>query len=135
MSGEPAKRGPAVGRLLSVVAGGRSLLLGCRGPALAADATTPGAITSYTTIECAGFEWRIEGDDDHDCGVTVEYRKAGESVWRAGQPLFRVETGLWHHGEDPGNLLAGSIFFLEPLTTYEARLTLSDPDGGLRSSS
>ena len=103
---------------------------GAAGPALAADATTPGAITSYTTIECAGFEWRIEGDDDHDCGVTVEYRKAGESVWRAGQPLFRVETGLWHHGEDPGNLLAGSIFFLEPLTTYEVRVDAERPRRG-----
>jgi hypothetical protein len=103
---------------------------GAPGSAHAADTTVPGAITSYTTIECAGFEWRIEGDDDFDCGVTVEYRKAGETPWRAGQPLLRVETGLWHHGEDPGNLLAGSLFFLEPLTTYEVRLTLSDPDGG-----
>ena len=120
---------PWAGRGLSLLI----VVLCCGGaayPALAADATTPGAITSYTTIECAGFEWRIEGDDDRDCGVTVEYRKAGDSVWRAGQPLLRVETGLWHHGEDPGNLLAGSLFFLEPLTTYEVRLTLSDPDGG-----
>jgi hypothetical protein len=103
---------------------------GAAEPARAADTTVPGAITSYTTIECAGFEWRIEGDDDFDCGVTVEYRQAGETAWRAGQPLLRVETGLWQHGEDPGNLLAGSLFFLEPLTTYEVRLTLSDPDGG-----
>ncbi len=106
------------------------LVAGWTGTAAAANSTVPGAITSYTTIECAGFEWRITGDDDLDCAVGVEYRKSGESVWRSAQPLWRVETGLWHHGEDPGNLLAGSIFFLEPATAYDVRLTLSDPDGG-----
>ena len=98
--------------------------------ALAANSTLPGGITTYATIECAGVEWRITGDDNANCTVAVEYRKQGTTAWKAAQPLWRVETGLWHHGEDPGNLLAGSIFFLEPGTAYDVRLTLSDPDGG-----
>ncbi|MFN8588541.1 MAG: PKD domain-containing protein [Candidatus Eisenbacteria bacterium] len=78
----------------------------------------------------ASFEWPITGDDNNNCTVTVEYRRAGTVEWRPAQPLLRVEHGLWTHGEDPGNLLAGSLFFLQPGTSYEARLTLSDPDGG-----
>lgn len=98
--------------------------------AAASDATVPGALTVATTTVSASFEWRIEGDADGDCAVTLEYRRAGESAWRAARPLLRVETGLWTHGEDPGNLLAGSLFFLQPATAWEARLTLADPDGG-----
>jgi hypothetical protein len=94
-----------------------------------ANPTVPGALTAYATLHCAGFEWRITGDDDGDCTVAVEYRRPG-GPWQPAQPLMRVEHGLWTHGEDPGNLLAGSLFFLQPGTPYEARLTLSDPDGG-----
>jgi len=95
-----------------------------------ANSTIPGVIAAYTTLISAGFEWRIDGDDNGNCTVALEYRRAGETGWRAAQPLLRVEHGIWTHGEDPGNLLAGSLFFLDPGTSYEARLTLSDPDGG-----
>jgi hypothetical protein len=94
------------------------------------NSTTPGALTIYATLLSAGFEWRITGDDNGNCTVTVQYRKAGEAAWRPAQSLLRVEHGLWTHGEDPGNLLAGSLFFLQPGTYYEAVLTLNDPDGG-----
>ena len=96
----------------------------------AGNATVPGAITCYSTIVSAGIEWRIAGDDNANCAVAVAYRRAGTSAWLPAQPLLRVETGLWHHGEDPGNLLAGSLFSLAPATTYDVRLTLADPDGG-----
>lgn len=95
-----------------------------------ANSTSPGELIVYTTLISAGFEWRIAGDDDGDCTVALDYRKIGDVAWRPAQPLMRVEHGLWTHGEDPGNLLAGSLFFLQPATAYEARLTLSDPDGG-----
>jgi hypothetical protein len=92
--------------------------------------TTPGVVTSYATLVSAGFEWRIDGDDNGNCAVTLEYRKLGDTAWKPAQPMLRVEHGVWTHGEDPGNLLAGSLFFLQPGTSYEARLTLADPDGG-----
>jgi hypothetical protein len=114
---------PAAGRagaLPATLAGARAALV---------NPTTPGALTAYTTLVSAGFEWRIDGDDNANCAVAVEYRRLG-GAWKPAQPLLRVEHGIWTHGEDPGNLLAGSIFFLQPGTRYEARLTLSDPDGG-----
>ncbi len=109
-------------------------LLACLGAAARTDAqvnaTTPGALTAYSTLVAAGFEWRISGDDNFNCAVSLEYRTAGESAWRPAQPLMRVARDLWTHGESPGNLLAGSLFHLEPETDYEARLTLADPNGG-----
>jgi len=115
-------------RALTLVA--LALGVGPAGSALAANSTMAGPITAYATIECAGIEWRITGDDNANCAVAVEYRKQPGLLWKSAQPLLRVETGLWHHGEDPGNLLAGSLFSLEPASTYDVRLTLSDPDGG-----
>ena len=98
--------------------------------ATTANTTTPGVLSVGTTFLCAGFEWAITGDDNDNCAVTLQYRRAGTTDWLSAQPLLRVEHGLWTHGEDSSNLLAGSLFFLEPGTAYEARLTLADPDGG-----
>jgi len=97
-------------------------------------ATVPGELVAEEpTLFCAGFQWRIEGDSNHNCGVQIEYRKAGEAAWTKGFPLLRCES--WKSTDpkypfDVGNLLAGSIFGLEPSTAYEVRLSLKDPDGG-----
>jgi hypothetical protein len=100
----------------------------------AAFATVPGeVVVEEPTLFCAGFQWRIEGDSNHNCAAQVEYRKAADAMWRRGFPLLRCES--WQSADpkypfDVGNLLAGSIFDLEPGTAYEVRLTLKDPDGG-----
>ncbi|HUW57881.1 MAG TPA: right-handed parallel beta-helix repeat-containing protein [Planctomycetota bacterium] len=94
-------------------------------------ATVPLDVVSYATFVSAGFEWRIRGDTNRNCRVDLAWRKQGEAVWRPAQPLMRVESGVFNqYKQDAGNLLAGSLFFLEPGTTYEVKLTLSDPDGG-----
>lgn len=127
--GAPARSTAGVFLLAGVLAS--AALAAMPGAAAAqVNGTTPGTLTAYTTVLSAGFEWFITGDDNGNCSVTLEYRKLGDVTWKPAQPLLRVEHGLWTHGEDPGNLLAGSLFFLQPGTSYEARLTLSDPDGG-----
>lgn len=94
------------------------------------------------TLKSIGVEWRIKGDDNRNAVVTVNYREAGSGVWRQALPLVRSQ------GEKVGNLVppradfhpdpnnyvnpnmfAGSVFDLRPGTTYEVRLSLSDPDG------
>ena len=85
--------------------------------------TTPGALRSYSTITSIGVEWDLAGDADHDSMAAVEYRAAGSPAWRAAMPLVRVDD----NGYD---MLAGSVLFLSPNTSYEVRLTLADPDGG-----
>src|SRR6185503_2445614 len=57
------------------------------------------------------------------------YRKQGDADFRNALPLLRVPSGM-NEGFTWSSKLSGSIFGLEPGTTYELELTLSDPDGG-----
>lgn len=88
----------------------------------AADNTAPGVLNSQATLHSIGLEWMITGDDNHDAQCQVQYRKQSSSTWKDFLPLYRVD----YNGV---NTLAGSLLFLSPSTTYEVKLTLSDPDG------
>ncbi len=97
-----------------------------------ANVTIPGTITApYPTLNNISIEWFIEGDANLDGVVSMRFRKAGESEWREGMSLRRVPA---RSNEDAGfswhNKHSGSVFDLDPDTTYEIELTLSDPDGG-----
>ena len=122
------------------------------GHALAANGVKPGTLTvERPTLISEGFDWRIDGDDNRNATVTVKYRKIGEAAWQTGLPFLRTGGGgetvgiaaPGGGGEGGGagpryaaflyvvpNMLAGSIFQLQPDTNYEAQLALSDPDGG-----
>lgn len=104
------------------------------------DDTVPGAVTTpYPTLEHLAVEWEIEGDDNLNGTVALQFRAVGQDVWRMGMPLRRVPKQTWYD-EQPGqnaipdftwaNKHSGTIFGLEPGTAYEIELTLSDPDGG-----
>src|SRR5579871_1652736 len=86
------------------------------------------------TLINLGFEWLIQGDDNHNAQVEVSYRKQGENQWKRGLPLLRLNGERIY--QDQGvfdvvspNMFAGSILDLEPDTVYEARFVMSDPDG------
>src|SRR5512140_224355 len=97
----------------------------------AANGTIPGAVYVESTFECIGARWYIQGDDNLNCSVSVQFRRLAASTWSDAQPLLRVEPGSYNsYGIDPGNLLAGSVFDLLPDTGYQVRLSLHDPDGG-----
>ena len=84
------------------------------------------------TLISLGLEWPISGDDDRDAAVNLEYRKLGDQVWQQGPPMLRIggerinENALQYVTPD---LFAGSLFDLEPGTTYVIRLHMEDPDG------
>ncbi|MFH1737949.1 MAG: hypothetical protein ABIH23_02990 [bacterium] len=91
-------------------------------------------IVEPPTLICAGFEWTIQGDDNHNAAVTVDYRRKGEDTWRDALPLLRIhneKTVYPNLGLDytAPNMFAGSIFDLEPGTVYECKFEMSDPDG------
>ena len=94
----------------------------------------PGAvIVEPPTIGALGVEWRIQGDDNRNATVALAWRRTGEPTWRDGLPLLRlngeaVQQGASFHYVAP-NMFAGSVFGLEPGTSYDLRLRLSDPDG------
>jgi hypothetical protein len=85
------------------------------------------------TLINLGFEWFIDGDQNRNAAVAVSYRKAGESAWKEGLPLLRLngERVYSQYRIDvvSPNMFAGSVLDLVPDTAYEIRLTLTDPDG------
>lgn len=96
------------------------------------NATTPGRIIAEPpTFYCIGLEWHIEGDENGNCAAELLYGKKGEREWKPALPMLRVENCIHPaYGVNYGNLLAGSVFNLEPGTEYEVRLRLEDADGG-----
>ena len=106
-------------------------------PAYAQDGTTAGElIVEPATLNALGFEWTIDGDDNRNAAVAVAYRAEGTSDWQAGLPLLRIQNEEMRNVYNAfdytaPNMFAGSIFDLAPDTTYQVRLTLTDPDNGL----
>ena len=89
-------------------------------------------IEERPTFTCLGVRWTIKGDANGNAVVEVRYRRAGAKDWRRGMDLFRTLSD-WRPDKRPAageSLLAGSVFDLEPGTTYEVSLKLVDPDGG-----
>jgi len=101
---------------------------------MALNATQPGQlVVDPPTLENIGVRWYIEGDENRNAQVAVEYRARGESRWRPAQPLLRVSREAVNRDFQPyttGNLFAGSVLFVRPDTEYQVRLRLRDPDGG-----
>jgi hypothetical protein len=101
-------------------------------------------VIEHPTLICLGFEWYIEGDDNHDATVQVWYREKGHKkghqkghdVWKEALPLLRIQNEEeiqlgsfnWVDYVTP-NMFAGSIMDLEPDTEYECKFLMSDPDG------
>lgn len=95
----------------------------------ASDASVPGALSLPNPTTCGiSIEWPFSGDDDGDARVAMRYRPAG-GAWKTGMPLFRVPAGSTQ-GVSWGSRHVGSVFDLQPGTTYEIEVTLADPDGG-----
>jgi hypothetical protein len=91
-------------------------------------------IVEPPTLINLGFEWKIQGDDNHNATVAVQYRKKGQTEWQEALPLLRIgDEKVWRAREFleywTPRLFAGSILDLEEGTTYDCRFTMSDPDG------
>ncbi|MEQ8556568.1 MAG: hypothetical protein RIC06_26270 [Cyclobacteriaceae bacterium] len=90
-------------------------------------------IVEPPTLQNLGFEWYIDGDNNRNATVKVEYRRFGSgNEWKTGMNLLRIGG---EHIERAGidyttpHMFAGSILDLQEGTEYEARFTLEDPDG------
>jgi len=108
--------------------------------------TTAGAFSvEPPTLVSLGFDWKITGDDNRNASVEVSYRKKGETAWKKGLPLLRLQRE-WVNGGPPQpndnpllprfpfdyvvpNMFSGSVLNLEPGTEYECRFVMTDPDG------
>jgi hypothetical protein len=91
-------------------------------------------IVEPPTLLNLGFEWKIQGDDNRNATVAVQYRKKGQSEWKEALPMLRIgDEKVWRAREHleywTPRMFAGSILDLEEETAYECRFTMSDPDG------
>jgi hypothetical protein len=124
---------PRLSRFVAPMALLLSVTLGTQA-AQAADRTmVSDVIVEPPTLMALGFEWPIEGDDNRNAKVTVEYRRSGAADWSRGLDLARLqrEEVFLRAALDyvSPNMFAGSIFDLREDTEYEVRLRLNDPDG------
>ena len=105
-----------------------------RAPARPANATVAGElVVEPPTLINLGFEWLIQGDANRNATVRVTFTRRGEATSREALPLLRLQ-GERIYSESrvdvvAPNMFAGSILDLEPGTTYDVQLVLSDPDG------
>lgn len=126
--------------IASLVAIALCLLLLPASPAEAQNAIQTGAVVvDPPTICCLGFVVPIlSGDRNYNAQAQIAYRQQGTTAWQAGLPLMRVRPEMTSTEDPPSGYglpfpmegFAGSIFRLAPDTTYEVRITITDPDGG-----
>jgi hypothetical protein len=95
--------------------------------------TTGDVIIEPPTLIALGVEWDIQGDDNRNAQVRIDYRKKGDTKWsRALDPLRLQNEEVYARGAldyTAPNMFAGSVFDLNEDTEYELKLTLTDPDG------
>jgi hypothetical protein len=84
--------------------------------------TVPGELALRANFETAAVQLAYTGDDGRNNSATLWYRPSGTSEWIEAHPLARIE-------HEPGRSLAGVIMGLDPDTTYDVRVLVSDPDG------
>ena len=74
----------------------------------------------YGTFNSMGVIVSLDASDDPDQDAisNLEYRLSGEAIYRQGFPLTRVADTRF----------VGSLFWLEPGSIYDVKVSFSDPD-------
>jgi len=90
------------------------------------NATTPGAVGLSSTFQCISVKANFSGDGNANNSCSVQYRVTGSSTFLdAYTPLIDRRSG-----SDPFvNQARVSIVGLTPNTSYDVKVTWSDPDG------
>ena len=86
---------------------------------LSANSVSLNSVETYGTFHAGGIVATITGDDNRGASAELRWREAGETSFRIGHPLSRIDATHF----------VGSLFWLEPDTSYEVQVIVSDPDG------
>ncbi|MBK7117478.1 MAG: hypothetical protein IPH71_15970 [Proteobacteria bacterium] len=108
----------------NILAGAAFLVAALPASSWAANATVPGRlIVDPPTLISLGFAWPIEGDDNRNASVKIEYRASGEEPWRNGLDLLRTQREemflRFAYNVTLPNQFAGSLFDLSEDTEHE----------------
>jgi hypothetical protein len=100
-------------------AGGLALpLVALARMALPADNVSVVSVTASGNFHAGGVVLTVSGDDNRNATATLEWKPAAQATFRAAHPLVRVDA----------TRLVGSLFSLAPGQSYDARVTLADPE-------
>src|SRR5262249_13412015 len=80
------------------------------------------ALRLTATMNSVGVEVPFTGDANRSATASIEFRRVGDSTWRAGLPL-------WPTYDPTGAAFYGSALLLSPGSQYEVRVTIADADG------
>jgi hypothetical protein len=98
-----------------------ALALCCAVSSRAANGLASASVNIKPTLETAGIQVATVGDDNGNSTGVVHYRVFGTVDWQRGHPLVRYSS----------NRLASILMYLREGTSYEALVTMSDPEGSL----
>jgi hypothetical protein len=84
----------------------------------AASASSIASVSTYGNFITAGIDIKINNMNFNE-SATIEYKKTTDSTYKQGHYFVRYD----------GNHMATSLFNLQNSTTYDIKITLSDPDG------
>jgi len=83
------------------------------------------------TFEHIGVNVSIDDDDNLNSTMDLFYRVQGASTYLPAAKSMRAHPGLLIDGNTWGyNFHAASAMFLQPGTSYDLQIILTDPDGG-----
>ena len=88
-------------------------------PCAAQNTVTWDDVEGYGNFHAAGVVLTVTGDGDLDASASLELSPPGSPVFAPAHPLVRIDATHF----------VGSLFGLEPSSAYDARVTLTDPDG------
>ena len=102
--------------------------------------TTVGVLELNPTFEQISVYSNFFGDSNGNNNALLEYREVGTSEWKPGIPMTpdrrdqysRYDSDLYEtvYEDNPyKNQWRSVIFWLQPNTDYEVRVTYTDPDG------
>jgi hypothetical protein len=94
-------------------------VLGAAAPCVAQDGASVADVEGFGNFHAAGVVVTVSGDDNRNATVGLEWKSAGESIFRVAHPAIRVDATHF----------VASLFALQPATQITARVTLADPDG------
>ena len=82
--------------------------------------TTVGSPTVVRLTRLITIQAPYTGDDNASNSAVFQYKKTGDAVWLNTFPMYIDRASkIWH----------GVAYGLDPNTSYDLRLTLSDADG------
>ncbi len=108
-----------------------ALILLCHTSTVAQNSVSITSVLLSPTFEHMGIHVDISGDVNQNSNLQIEYRPSSGGPWMPGGTTMRAHPQLVVDGSQQSrNFLAGSAMFLQPATSYNFRITLTDPDGG-----